>query len=107
MSHSAEDCFGKHSDQKSVKDGLGGPMGSRAEAVKQWKKSESKWRKELKDLKKQNKTLFSIANKSGSRRELKKIKKIRAKASKKRCNSSSDSSSDESNSDSLLSSDIN
>ena len=64
-------------------------------AVKQYKKSENKWKKELKDLKKQNKMLYSIANKSCLRRE---IKKIREKAYKK----SSDSSSDDSDSDSLL-----
>ena len=38
MSQSDEDCFGKCSDQKPIKDGLGSPMGSRAEAVKQWNK---------------------------------------------------------------------
>ena len=38
----------------------------------------------MKALKKQNKMLYIIAKKSGSRRELKKIKKIKANASKKR-----------------------
>ena len=42
MLHSAEDCFGKCSRQNSVKYGLGGPLGSMAEAVKQFKKSENK-----------------------------------------------------------------
>ena len=46
-------------------------MGNRAEAVKQYKKSENHWEKELKDLKKQNRILYSIAKKSSSRRELK------------------------------------
>ena len=50
--------------------------------------------------------LFSIAKKSGSRCEIKKIKKIRA-ASKKRYNSSRKSSSDDSDSDSSLSRDSN
>ena len=46
-------------------------MGSRAEAVKQYKKSENHWEKELKDLNNQNRILYSIAKKSSSRRELK------------------------------------
>ena len=45
MSHSAEECFGKRANQKTINDGLGGPMGSRSEAVKQYKKSENKWNK--------------------------------------------------------------
>ena len=40
--------------------------------MKQYKKSENKWKKELKDLKNQNKTLYKISKKSGSRREVKK-----------------------------------
>ena len=47
MLHNSGDCFGKRSDQKSIKYGLGGPMGSRAEAVKQYKRSENKWKKEF------------------------------------------------------------
>ena len=42
MLHSSEDCFGKRPDQKSIKDGLAGPLGSRADAVKQYKKFEHK-----------------------------------------------------------------
>ena len=42
MSHSAEDCFGKRSNHNSIRDGLVIHMESRAEAVKQWKKSENK-----------------------------------------------------------------
>ena len=42
MLHSDEDYFDKHSDQKSIRDGLGGPMVSITEAVKQWEKSENK-----------------------------------------------------------------
>ena len=34
MPHRAEYFFGKLSDQKSIRDELGGPMGSRDEAVK-------------------------------------------------------------------------
>ena len=102
MLHSAEDCFVKRTNQNTIKDGLGGPMGSRDEAVKQYKKSESKNKKEIKTLKKQNKMLFSIAKKSGSRRELKNIKKIRMSPKKHR-NDISDSSSDESDSNYSLS----
>ena len=89
MLHSSEDYFGKLSNQKTIKDGLVGPLGSRTDAAKQYKNSEHKWRKYLKSLKKQNKMLYSISKKSGSRREMKNIKKIRVKASKKRGDSSS------------------
>ena len=81
-------------------------IGSRDDTVKQYKKSEKKWKKELKYLKKQNKIIFSITKKSGSRRELNKINNIRA-ASKKRYDSNIDSSSDESESNSSLSRDRN
>ena len=73
-------------------------MGSRTDDVKHYKKSEKKWKKDLKALKKHNNMLYSITNKSGSRREIKKTNKIRANASKK----SSDSSSDYSDSNSSL-----
>ena len=92
MPYIDEDCFGKCSNQKTIKDGLGGNMGSRDETVKQYKKYKSKWNKEVKALKNQKRMLFSISNKSGSCRELNNIKNIRAKYSKKRCNSSSDNS---------------
>ena len=54
-------------------------------STKFWKK----WKKELKSLKNQNKIIYSIADKFGLRRELKNIKNIKYKASKKRSNSSS------------------
>ena len=38
MSHSAEDCFGKRTNHNTIKDGLVGPMVSRAEYMKQYKK---------------------------------------------------------------------
>ena len=66
--HSSGDCFGKRSDQNSIKDGLEGSLGSRDDATKQYKNSEHKWKKELKALKNQNKMLYSIARKPGSRR---------------------------------------
>ena len=70
-------------------------MEIRYKSVEQYKNSRHKWKKELKDLKKQSKILYSITKKFGSRHELKKIKNIKAKVSKKRYDSRSDSSSDE------------
>ena len=87
-SHSSEDCTCVRT-KRSIKDGMGGPIGSRTHAVKHHKKFE-KWNKELKYLKKQNTILYSIAKKSGPRREIKKIKKIRAEASKNTSVSSSE-----------------
>ena len=78
-------------------------MGSRNEAVKHYKKYEIKWKKYLKSLKKHNKMVFVITNKSGSCCELRKINKIRGKASKKHCNSIRGSSSDKLDSNSSLS----
>ena len=80
---------------------MGGPIGSRNPAAEQHKKSENKRKKELKALKKQNKMLYSIAKKSSSPREIKKIKKIRAEAIKE-----TNSSSEDWDYDSSLSSDI-
>ena len=96
MPHSSESCFGKRSDQHFIKGGLGGDPGNRADDAKYYNKSEHKWKKELKFLKKKNKILFSTAKKSGSRRELKNTKNIKAKASKKRGCSISNSSRSES-----------
>ena len=45
--------------------------------MQQYKKSENKWKKELKDPKKQKRIIYSIAKKSGSRREINNINKIR------------------------------
>ena len=102
MSHSSEKCFGKCSDQQSIKEVLGGALYNRADAIKHYKKYEHKWKKELKALKNKNKIIFIIDKKYGARRELKKIKNIKAKAYKKRSYSSSDCSSSESDSDSSL-----
>ena len=82
-------------------------MVSMAESVKQYKRSKSKRKTEIKSLKKQNKILYIITNKSGSRREIKNIKKIRAKDSKKRRDDRINSSSDNSDSNSYLSRDSN
>ena len=78
-------------------------MVNRAESVKQYKNSKGKWKKDIKSLKNQNKLLYIISKKSGSRREIKKINNIRSKASKKRRDGSIDSSSEDSDSDSSLS----
>ena len=98
MLHSYKDCTVMHTN-RTIKDGMGGSVGSRTDTVKQYKKSENKWKKDLKYLNNQNKMLYSIAKKSGSHREIKNIKNIRAKASKEDSNSSSD----DSDSDSSLS----
>ena len=58
--HGAEDYFVKGSNQKSVKDGLGGPLGSRVNDVKHYKKSENKWKKDLKALNNQNKYFIAL-----------------------------------------------
>ena len=96
-SHSAKYCTGVHTN-RPINYGMEGPMGSSTDAVKHYNKSEHKLKRVLKTLKKQNKIIYSIAKKSGSRRD---IKKIRANYSKK----TSDCSSDDSDSGSSLSSD--
>ena len=95
MSHSSENCFGKRSNQNSINKGLGGYIGNRADAINHYKKSEKKRNKELIALKKQNKSIFIIANNSVSYRELKNTKNIKSKASKNRCYYICDSSSSE------------
>ena len=56
MSHSTED-FTDVCTKRSIKDGMGGPIGSRTHAVQQYENSENKWKKYLKSLNKQNKIL--------------------------------------------------
>ena len=89
ISHSDEDCTGVRTNRK-IKDGIGGSVGSMTDTVKQYKKSKNKCNKEVKAINKQNKMLYSSTKKYISRREIKKIKNIRAKYSKKGSNSSSD-----------------
>ena len=91
MYHRAKDYTVMRTNQ-TIKDGIGGFLGSRTDTVKKYKKCENKWKKEMSAIKKQNKILYSITKKSGSRREIKKIKNIRKKASKKSRESSSDDS---------------
>ena len=93
MSHITEDCADVRT-KRSDKDGMGEYIGSRNHSVQQHKKSENKWKKELKALKKQNKMLYSIAKKSGSRREIQKIKKMKEESSKDAYSSSEDWGSD-------------
>ena len=89
MLHSTEDCNGVRTN-RSIKDEIGGPVRIRTHAVQQHKKSENKWKKELKSLKKQNNMLYSIAKKLGSRREIQEINKIRKESSKETYSSSED-----------------
>ena len=100
MSHSADDCTGIRTN-RTIKYGMGGSVGSRDDTVKQYNKSEI-CKKELKAFKKQNNMIYSIARKSGVRRDIKNINKIRSKASKR----ISISSRDDLYSNSLLAIDI-
>ena len=76
MSHSTEDCT-VVCTKRFIKDGMGGPIESRNNSVQQHNKYENKWNKDMKSFKKQDKMLYSIAKKSGSRREIQKIEEIR------------------------------
>ena len=64
-------------DNFTIKDGMGGYVGSRTDTVNQYKKSENKWKKDLKALNNQKNMLYSIAKKSGSRHGIKKTNKIK------------------------------
>ena len=55
--YSAEEFFGKHTNHKNIKDGLGGPMGIRAKAMKEYNKYGSKCKKELKNQESQQDAL--------------------------------------------------
>ena len=88
-SHSNKDYTGVRT-KLSIKDGIGGSIWSRTHAVQQYKKSENKWNKELKPLKKQKNMIYIIAKKSYLHRETKTIKKIKSEASKKTSISSSE-----------------
>ena len=70
MLHSAK-YFDSGRTKRPIKDGMELPIGSRTNTVQQHKKSYNKWKKELQYLKKQNQTLYSIAKKYFSRREIK------------------------------------
>ena len=81
---------------------MGEAQGNMDDAVNNDHKTEKKWKRDLKYLKKKNKMIFSMANKSVSCHEIKKIKKIKSKSSRKRSYSISDISSSDSDSDSSL-----
>ena len=53
--HISRNCFGKQLDHQSIKEGLGGSLVNRSDAVKHYNKSEQKQEKELKSLKKKMK----------------------------------------------------
>ena len=91
MLYNSEYCFGKRSNQKSIKDGLGGPMVSESRLWNS-KKGPSISRRKIWRLLRSKKKLYRIAKKSGLRLELKNIKKLKDKASRKHYNSSSNSS---------------
>ena len=55
---------------------MGGTLGNRADDVNQYHKYEKKWKRDLKDLKKHSKMLYSIDKRLVSRLECKNIKKI-------------------------------
>ena len=61
---------------RTIKDGMGGYVTIRDNTVKQYNKSENKWKKELKALKNQKKMLYSIVNNYRSRIEIININKI-------------------------------
>ena len=71
MFHRSEDCFGKRSDQKSMKYGLRGALGSRSDDVKQYKEFKYKWKKEMNAIREKHKMLCRISKKSRSHCELK------------------------------------
>ena len=82
-SHRSENFFRKRSEQNSINYGLVGPLGNRDNAANHYHKTELKWKGELKFIKNKNKMLFGMENESISRRNIKKIKNIKVKASKK------------------------
>ena len=95
-SYISENWFEKRSNQEYVKENPRERIGNRDDAVKQYHISEKKRKKEMKDLKNQNKVLVSTTKLLGSRLELKKIKKIYTKAYKNHDYSSRNSSSSDS-----------
>ena len=82
MLHSAKGWRGMRTNQ-TINDGIGGYVVSRADTMNQYKKSEKKWKKDLKALNNQKKIINNISNKSGSCREVNNIKKIWEKYSTK------------------------
>ena len=75
MLHSAEDRKGMRTN-RTINDGMGGSVVSRDDTMKQYKKSEKKWKKNLKALNNQSKIIYSIYNKYVLRHKIKNIKTI-------------------------------
>ena len=98
--HISENCFERRSDKESITKGMGGILENRDHDVKQFHKYGNRRKRDLKDLKKKNKILYIMFKRSITRHVLKKIKKIRTKASKN--NDSSISGISGSESDSFL-----
>ena len=86
--HSTKDCNGVLT-KRSIKDRMGGTIGSRNHAAQQHKKPKNKQKTDLKALNKPEK-LYIIAKKSGPCREIQRIKKIRKEVSKDTYYSSED-----------------
>ena len=78
MSHSAEIWFGKRYDQDSLRMLLGGNLGNIDDDVNQFKNTDKKWKRVIKDLDKKKK-IYSMSKRIGSCRDL---KNIRSKVSK-------------------------
>ena len=55
ISHISDTCFIKRYDQESMKESLGGNLGTSYKSVNQFQKAKNKWKSELKDLQKQKK----------------------------------------------------
>ena len=91
-SNSSKKSFVKRSNKENFKDGLGGALSNRDDAVKHYQKYKKKLKRELKYHKKQTNMLFSMAKNSVTRREIKNTKEITSKVSKKRSYSIKDSS---------------
>ena len=51
--HNSENSFGRRSEQKYIKEGLGGNLDNRDKAVEYLQKSKKKWKRNLKYPKKQ------------------------------------------------------
>ena len=57
--HISETFFGRSSEQESIKEGLGGSLGNRNNAAKQYPKCKNKWKRDLKSLKNKKKSYIS------------------------------------------------
>ena len=83
MLHSAETCFGKRSYEESLNKGMGGIMGNSDADFKQFSKAKKSYKRNLKDLKKQNMIIYSMYKRTRYRRWLNNTKNILSKVFKK------------------------